>query len=762
MSWRMHDITPLARTRDSGLRWLRSHIGLCIVLVLFVAVARMYALRTPFFETTDELWHFRRIQATLDRELPPGLGFASLAPIAPRADHQPPLYYIVGALLTSPWEVEADPVAYRPNTYAAPGQSEAIGNRNAVIAMTPPSAGGPLSRAVITLRLFSVICAAGALALAYLAFARLMGGNRLVSLAALIAMAFLPGYLVISSGISNMALGFLLLVASGYLALRIADNPQPSARLRWTAAAVALLAALTSWWGWGALLLVGYVLFDASQRMGQRALATTRDLAQQLAAMTAPALGWLAWLVLQGGDEAAPLAGQGAEALDRAGIADLGRVAYRGLFGWLHVPADPIHYATVSVLLVMGLSGLGLWAVRARWRRPDESWRARVRLSCPRFTIAALWAGIGGLLLLFAIAVPAAVPAGAALVPLAPAITLVLVLGLQAWVRRRFAPILLTLLVLAFGLGSFTAPQIYIEPAYAAPPRLDLDDLPYTLAPLDIAMGSELFLLGYRVENPRVQPGEHLYIELYWLARRPMSIDYVTHLTVLGYEGALVASHMAYVGGGVHPTSLWTPGDVVVDRLRLVVDDDARAPTAADVRLSVYADPAEQPVQGVDPHGNRLCPNPSITLISLTPQIRVRYIPEQPMDANLDNEVSLVGYGMSPRVPVEGEDWKIILYWRSEGPLFRDFTVFVHLVDGQGEMVSQIDGPPMQGNYPTSFWTTGEHLRDVHHLAIPDHLPSDEYRLRVGLYEFETGERLLLLDSDPPLDYIAIGPINVP
>lgn len=761
MSWRMNNITPLARTLVSGLRWLRSHIGLCIVLVAFLAVARLYALRTPFFELTDELWHFRRVQMTLDRKLPAGLAFVSEAPIAPRADRQPPLYYVVAALLVAPLDVETDPVAYRPNTYAAPHEPGAIGNRNAVIAMTPPHTGGPLSRAVMTLRLFSVLCAAGALFMTYLAFFRLTDRNHLISLAALMAMAFLPGYLMVSSGISHMAMGFLLLVAAGYLSLRIADEPQPSVSLRWTAVVVALLAALTSWWGWGALLLVSYVLLDASHRMGQRTLNTTRDLARQLAAMAAPAVGWMAWLMMQPSGEVTSIVSHGLERGERASLVEIGVLAYRGLFGWLNVPADPIYYATVSVLLVLGLSGLGLWAVRAHWRMPTESWRARVRMPRSRFFIAALWAAIGALFLLFGVLVPAAVPAGLVLLPLAPAIMLVLVFGVRAWIHRRFAPILLALLVLAFGIASFTAPMTYIEPAYAAPPQLDLDDLPYDLAPLDIAMGSELFLLGYRVENPRVELGGFVTIELYWLARRQMTTDHVLHLTVLGYERALVASHMAYVGGGVRPTSLWMAGDVVVDRLQLRVADDARAPTAADVRISVYADPVDEPIEGVDPHGNSLCGNPRITQVSLTPRTRVRFVPEQPMDANLDNEISLVGYGLSPRLPVEGEDWKIILYWRSEGPLFRDYTVFIHLVDSMGEMVAQIDGPPLQGNYPTSFWTTGEHLRDVHHLAIPDLLPSDEYRLRVGLYELETGERLVLLDSEPSLDYIAIGPINV-
>jgi hypothetical protein len=762
MSRRMKAISPVTRVLALGLRWVRSHIGLCIVLVAFLAVARMYALRTPFFEVTDELWHFRRVQMTLDRELPAGLAFVSEAAIAPQADRQPPLYYGLGALLVAAIDVESDLAAYRLNEYAVPGEPGAIGNRNALIAMAPARADGPLARAVLRLRLFSVLCGASALVLAYLSFMRLTHRNVVTALAALVALAFMPGFMVMSSGISNMAAGFVLLMASGYLALRIADDPQPSPRLRWAAALVTLLAALTSWWGWGALLLVAYVQVQTALRLGQGPLASDRVLARQLAAMAAPALGWLAWLLTQRAGDGAPIVSSGTDGLSRASLGQIAWQAYRGLFGWLNVPAEPFYYATISVLLVLGLSGLVLWAIRIRWRRPREPWSARVPLTHSRFSVAALWAGMGVLLVLVSILVPVAVPTGAMLLPLAPAITLVMVLGLKTWVGRRFAPVLLGILVLAFGVVSFSAPLAYIEPAYAAPPRLDLDDLPYDLAPLDVTMGPELFLLGYRVEKPQVEPGGVLEIELYWLARRQTTTDYVAHLTVLGYERALVGSHMSYVGGGVHPTSLWKPGDVVVDRIQVRIADDAEAPTAADVRVSVYADQSQEPIRGVDPHGNECSGNPSITRVSLTPRTRVRFVPEYPMDANLDNEISLVGYGLSPRLPVEGEDWKIVLYWRSEGPLFRDYTVFVHLVDSLGELVAQVDGPPLQGNYPTTFWTTGEHLRDVHYLTIPDHLPSDEYRLRVGLYGLETGERLVLLDSEPPLSYVAIGPINVP
>jgi hypothetical protein len=71
----------------------------------------------------------------------------------------------------------------------------------------------------------------------------------------------------------------------------------------------------------------------------------------------------------------------------------------------------------------------------------------------------------------------------------------------------------------------------------------------------------------------------------------------------------------------------------------------------------------------------------------------------------------------------------------------RDYTVFVHLLAEEGSLVTQDDGPPRSGDYPTSFWSPGERIADQHVLNIAD-LPSGTYGLRVGMYLLETGQRL--------------------
>ena len=59
-----------------------------------------------------------------------------------------------------------------------------------------------------------------------------------------------------------------------------------------------------------------------------------------------------------------------------------------------------------------------------------------------------------------------------------------------------------------------------------------------------------------------------------------------------------------------------------------------------------------------------------------------------------------------------------------------------------GETVAQKDQPPLDGAYPTSLWDPGEIIADELIIPLPDELPSGEYSLVIGLYDFTTGLRL--------------------
>lgn len=132
-----------------------------------------------------------------------------------------------------------------------------------------------------------------------------------------------------------------------------------------------------------------------------------------------------------------------------------------------------------------------------------------------------------------------------------------------------------------------------------------------------------------------------------------------------------------------------------------------------------------------------------------------------PMTARLGESVRLVGYGLyrdrgifgqqalSPGAVVRpGERLFLDLYWRADGPVGANYVVFTHLVGAThnpatGNPVwAQDDHEPLRGGCPTSLWLPGRLLRDRYELALPADAPAGEYLLEVGMYRWDTGERL--------------------
>jgi hypothetical protein len=85
------------------------------------------------------------------------------------------------------------------------------------------------------------------------------------------------------------------------------------------------------------------------------------------------------------------------------------------------------------------------------------------------------------------------------------------------------------------------------------------------------------------------------------------------------------------------------------------------------------------------------------------------------------------------------------LAWKALQPMGRDYTVFVHLVDGGGRLVAQHDGPPAGGSRPTTSWESGGEIRDLHLIPLPPGIADGRYALWVGLYDADG--RLALQDA---------------
>ncbi len=102
----------------------------------------------------------------------------------------------------------------------------------------------------------------------------------------------------------------------------------------------------------------------------------------------------------------------------------------------------------------------------------------------------------------------------------------------------------------------------------------------------------------------------------------------------------------------------------------------------------------------------------------------------------------------------------LTLTWQAVQPVADDYTIFVHVLDQDDTKVAQRDSRPCDGECPTNTWQPGAIITDRHQLTLaPSHaddqaaadvplLPPGPYRLAVGLYLLDTGDRATVVGRD--------------
>jgi len=116
------------------------------------------------------------------------------------------------------------------------------------------------------------------------------------------------------------------------------------------------------------------------------------------------------------------------------------------------------------------------------------------------------------------------------------------------------------------------------------------------------------------------------------------------------------------------------------------------------------------------------------------------------LDASMaDGALGLTGYDLEILERAGGPALGLTLYWRPERELVRDFKVSLRMLDSDGTPIAGADGAPVVTDRfplhqvaPTSTWVTGETIRDVHILDLPDDWREEASALQIILYNAET------------------------
>jgi hypothetical protein len=271
--------------------------------------------------------------------------------------------------------------------------------------------------------------------------------------------------------------------------------------------------------------------------------------------------------------------------------------------------------------------------------------------------------------------------------------------------------------------------------------------------PIAIGFREELELLGYDIGRSAVQAGEGVHLTLFWRSLKEMNQPYAALLQLVDEGGGIAAEETFPIASEAYPTTQWQAGEVVRSQHYLPVPAEAPAGRGR-LQLTV-----------VDQEGTPLAAVIDLSELEIEMPERRMTLPviETPMEINLGDEVTFLGYDLSTTVVKPGDTLRLTLYWQARREIAGWYKVFTHLLDDEDRIWAQKDSVPVGGTRPTTGWVRGEVIVDEYELAVDLNAPGGDYILEVGMYEEGTGQRLRVLNEEGQIvgDRILLGRVRV-
>jgi hypothetical protein len=108
---------------------------------------------------------------------------------------------------------------------------------------------------------------------------------------------------------------------------------------------------------------------------------------------------------------------------------------------------------------------------------------------------------------------------------------------------------------------------------------------------------------------------------------------------------------------------------------------------------------------------------------------------------NFGDTITLLGYEITPTA--SGSTLPVTLFWRVNNLATANYTPFLQLEDAWGHRWSQAE----TFAYPAEQWEPGETIIQQVQLPVPPGTPPGKYRLRGGLFDPDTAQRIPRLDQ---------------
>lgn len=757
-----------------------------LVLTLYLLLGLIYAVNTPIFEASDELWHYPFVRHLADGNPLPVQDPGNVGPWKQEASQQP-LYYALAAALTF-WVDSSDMEAVRwLNPHVDNGVLTPDGNSNLVI-HRPEGERFPWSGTVLAVRLIrvlSVLMGAGTVYLTWRIARHLFPGRPELAWGAAVVNAFTPMFLFISAAVNNDNLAILLSSVSIFLMLRqvrqAADSSQEGGRRDLNRESLVLgvvlgLAALTKTSALGLIPLALLTILLSTWIQRKKAAQTwVLSFVGRATLLIVPVLllagwwyirnyrlygDWLGWnaFIEVLGKRAHP-----ASLIQLWGERWGFSLSYWGLFGGVNVPMSNWIYQVFNGLTTVAAVGVLLFLVRtlrsfrAGGSRSVESW---IMTWWPLVILIAWVLGIVVGLVRWATITWSS--QGRLVFPAISAISTLLVAGLFGWLPQRWR--VSQWGVLALGglmfLISAVAPFAWIAPAYRPPAAPTEEEIAAIESPLEVDLGGRMRLLGYDLDRRSVEPGGSLELTLYWQTLAPMDRNWsvFVHLNDPVID-APVAQRDMYPGQGLLATQLLDPGEFISSRYVIQVPGAAYAPSDTDLVIGLYDYHGGERLRTTDGRDAVL-----LTQVSIVPQSQSRY--PNPVCYNFGDQLALVGYQISPRRLQPGETITLTLTWQALTDMEIDYTVFTHLrdlEDPSNRIYAQHDALAPGGS---SNWSEGQIVEAVYYLILAMDTPPQIHEIEVGVYYRQAENnypRLQLVTPDQRLvdDFLILGKVRV-
>jgi hypothetical protein len=217
---------------------------------------------------------------------------------------------------------------------------------------------------------------------------------------------------------------------------------------------------------------------------------------------------------------------------------------------------------------------------------------------------------------------------------------------------------------------------------------------------------------------------------LYWRALQNLETHYAVFLHLDAPNGQTFAT-IDETNPEHIPSRVWPPGLYLRNPLQLDLPSDL-PPIRYDLTTGVY-----------NPHtGERLPIEPDgATVYPLGPVWLTQPPPET-------TPAAIASFG--PNITLHQATFaanRLTLWWQTAQPITQNYTIFIHALDAQGNLIAQFDGAPYNGLYPLSNWLPQQVIKDIRLLD----LPAPPASLAIGIYDPAGGQRLPAAGAGQPL-----------